>query len=110
MDVGVGRDCGDLHDFGGGGNVFGVGREDFEDTVDGILGTSLKSHGLQPEVIFVTPSEWKASVRRVVVVAHHPPLCSSLRNVLNKAKIVRMTCLQNQRQDILSTQVPELVL
>jgi hypothetical protein len=96
VDVGVGRDCGDLHDFGGGGNVFGMGREEFEDTVDGSFGTSLKIHGLQPEVIFVTPSEWKAPVRRVVVVAHHPPLCSSLRNVLNKAKIVRMSCLQNQ--------------
>jgi len=56
VDVGVGRDCGDLHDFGGGGNFFGVGREEFEDTVDGSLGTLLKIHGLQPEVIFVTPS------------------------------------------------------
>jgi len=82
--VGVGRDCGDMHDFGGGGNVFGVGGEEFDDTVDGRLGISLKIHGLQPEVIFVTPSEWKAPARRVVVAAHHPPLCSSLRNVLNK--------------------------
>ena len=81
MDVGVSRECGDLHDFGGGGNVFGVGSEEFDDNS---FGTSLKIHGLQPEVIFVTPSEWKAPVRRVVVVAHHPPLCSSLRNVLNK--------------------------
>ena len=57
MDVGVSRDCGDLHDFGGGGNVFGVGREEFEDTADGSLGTSLKIHALQSEVIFFTPSE-----------------------------------------------------
>jgi len=69
-------ETGDLHNFGGGGDVFGVGREEFEGTVDGSLGTSLKIHGLQPEVVFFTSSEWKAPVKRVVVAWHHPPLCS----------------------------------
>ena len=52
MDVGVSRDRGDLHDFGGGGNVVGVRREEFEDTADGSLRTSLKIHALQSEVVF----------------------------------------------------------
>ena len=46
LDVAVGRDGGGLHDLGGGGNGRGVRREEFEDTVDGGLGTSEKIHGL----------------------------------------------------------------
>ena len=90
MDVSFSRDCGDLHDFGGGGNAFGVGRDEFEEF------GNLAIHGLQLEVIFFTPSEWKARVRRVAVVAHHLPLCSSLHDVLNKATIVRITRLQKK--------------
>jgi len=46
VDVTVGGDGGDLHDFGGGGNEISVGREEFKDMVDGGLETSAKIHGL----------------------------------------------------------------
>jgi hypothetical protein len=49
-----------MHDFGGGGDSFGVGRQGFDNTVDGGLGTSVKVHGLQPVTMFFTPSKWIA--------------------------------------------------
>ena len=56
VDVTVSGDGGDLDDFGG-GDDFGVGREEFKDMVDGGWGTSANIHGLQPAATFPTPSE-----------------------------------------------------
>jgi len=82
--IAVGEDGGDLNNFSGGGNGFGVGREEFEDTVDGGLGTSEKIHGLQPaENVFT-----RARTVAVGVVTRY--FVRLLSNGLNKAKILRM--------------------
>jgi len=67
MWVAASGDGDDLHNFGGGGDGFGVGREEFEDTVDSSLGTSAKIHGLQPAATCFTASEWMARMVAVVV-------------------------------------------
>jgi hypothetical protein len=88
--VAVGGDGGDLNDFSGGGNGFGVGREKFEDTVDGGLGTSGKIHGLQPAQNVFTPSEWMARARTVAVGVITRYFVCLLSNILNTAKILGM--------------------
>lgn len=46
VDITVGRDSGDLGNFSGGGDSFGVGAEEFEEAVGSGLGTSAKIHGV----------------------------------------------------------------
>jgi len=70
-------DGGDLHDFGGGGNDFGVRREEFKDMVYGGLGTSAKIHGLQPAATFFTPPNKWDMRGRWRLLSHHLPLRSS---------------------------------
>jgi len=73
-EVAVSGDCDDLHDSGDGGDGFGVAREEFEDTVDGSLGTSAKIHGLQLAATCFTASDWMAwAAMTVAVVVPSPP-------------------------------------
>ena len=46
MSIAIGRDSGDLGDFGGGGDGFSLCREEFDDAVDGCLRASTEVHGV----------------------------------------------------------------
>jgi len=69
-----------------------VGGEEFEDAVDGTLGTSEKIPGLlEPAASLFTPSVWTARARtRTTAVVTTRYFVRLLSNVLNKVKILRM--------------------
>jgi len=76
MWVAASGDSDDLHNFGGGGDGFGVEREEFEDTVDSSLGTSAKiqvysQRQRASQLLNGWRGQWRLSF-------HHPPLRLSL--------------------------------